>query len=114
MNGDAVYATASANVQKNLTLKFSRRARGIPIWAALRALGRDGVASMVDRHCDEATWLAERLYGGGLKVLNRVVLNQYCYVAEMMSILQRSAKRCWTQALAGSGIPSGKAGPPSA
>ncbi|MBO0144532.1 aspartate aminotransferase family protein [Agrobacterium sp. Ap1] len=76
MNGDAVYATAFADAQKNLTLEFSRRARGIPIWAALRTLGRDGVAEMVDRHCDEAVWLAERLREGGLEVLNRVVLNQ--------------------------------------
>lgn len=76
MNGDAVYATAAADAQKNLTLEFSRRARGIPIWAALRTLGRDGVAEMVDRHCDEAAWLAERLREGGLEVLNRVVLNQ--------------------------------------
>ncbi|MGI2033887.1 pyridoxal phosphate-dependent decarboxylase family protein [Rhizobium panacihumi] len=76
MNGDAVYATASADAQKNLTLEFSRRARGIPIWAALRTLGRFGVAELVDRHCDEATWLADRLRTGGLDVLNRVVLNQ--------------------------------------
>lgn len=76
MNGDAVYATASADAQKNLTLEFSRRARGIPIWAALRTLGRTGVAELVDRHCDEAAWLAGRLRGGKLEVLNRVVLNQ--------------------------------------
>lgn len=76
MNADAVYATASADSQKNLTLEFSRRARGIPIWAALRTLGRAGVAELVDRHCDEAEWLAERLREGGLNVLNRVVLNQ--------------------------------------
>ena len=76
MNADAMYATASADAQKNLTLEFSRRARGIPIWAALRTLGREGVAALVDRHCDEAGWLADRLREGGLDVLNRVVLNQ--------------------------------------
>jgi glutamate/tyrosine decarboxylase-like PLP-dependent enzyme len=36
MNADAVYATSARDAQKNLTLEFSRRARGIPIWAALR------------------------------------------------------------------------------
>ncbi len=76
MNADAVYAAASADSQKNLTLEFSRRARGIPIWAALRTLGRAGVAELVDRHCDEAGWLAARLREGGFDVLNRVVLNQ--------------------------------------
>lgn len=76
MNADAIYATASADAQTNLTLEFSRRARGIPIWAALRTLGREGVAALVDRHCDKAGWLADRLREGGLDVLNRVVLNQ--------------------------------------
>ncbi|MGR9426241.1 pyridoxal phosphate-dependent decarboxylase family protein [Rhizobium leguminosarum] len=76
MNSDAVYATASADAQKNLTLEFSRRARGIPIWAALRTLGRAGIAQLVDRHCNEAAWLAERLRESGFDVLNRVVLNQ--------------------------------------
>ena len=42
MNSDAVYFTASADSQKNLGIEFSRRARGIPIWAVLRTLGRDG------------------------------------------------------------------------
>jgi aromatic-L-amino-acid decarboxylase len=76
MNSDAAYASAAADAQKNLTLEFSRRARGIPIWAALRTLGRTGVADLVDRHCDEASYLAERLRDGGLTVLNRAVLNQ--------------------------------------
>ncbi|WP_182084092.1 pyridoxal-dependent decarboxylase [Aureimonas sp. ME7] len=76
MNADAAYSTASRDAQKNLTLEFSRRARGIPIWAALRTLGRRGVAELVDRHCEEAAWLAERLRASGFDVLNRVVLNQ--------------------------------------
>lgn len=76
MNSDAAYATASRDAQKNLTLEFSRRPRGIPIWAALRTLGRAGLAAMVDRHCDQAGALAARLRGSRLDVLNRVVLNQ--------------------------------------
>ncbi|MFD1911083.1 pyridoxal phosphate-dependent decarboxylase family protein [Halodurantibacterium flavum] len=76
MNADAVYATASGDAQKNLTLEFSRRARGIPIWAALRTLGRSGIAELVDRHCNEAEWLADRLRETGFDVLNRVFLNQ--------------------------------------
>jgi aromatic-L-amino-acid decarboxylase len=76
MNSDAAYATASKDAQKNLTLEFSRRARGIPIWAALRTLGKTGVAEMVDRHCELAAYLADRLRNSSLIVLNRVVLNQ--------------------------------------
>jgi glutamate/tyrosine decarboxylase-like PLP-dependent enzyme len=76
MNADAVYAISAKDSQKNLTLEFSRRARGIPIWAALRTLGREGIAALIDRHCDEAEWLAGQLRSNGLYVLNRVVLNQ--------------------------------------
>jgi glutamate/tyrosine decarboxylase-like PLP-dependent enzyme len=76
MNSDAVYATAAADAQKNLTLEFSRRARGIPIWAALRTLGRGGVANMIDRHIAQAARLADALREAGFDVVNRVVLNQ--------------------------------------
>ena len=76
MNSDAVYATAAADAQKNLTLEFSRRARGIPIWAALRTLGRLGVAEMIDRHIAQARDLATGLREAGFDVVNRVVLNQ--------------------------------------
>ena len=76
MNSDAVYATASADSQKNLGLEFSRRARGLPIWAALRTLGRRGVAEMVERHCRQARRLADGLRDAGFEVVNRVRLNQ--------------------------------------
>jgi len=76
MNSDAVYATAAGDAQKNLTMEFSRRARGIPVWAALRSLGRAGVRAMVDRHIAQAARLAARLREAGFEVVNRVVLNQ--------------------------------------
>jgi glutamate/tyrosine decarboxylase-like PLP-dependent enzyme len=76
LNSDAAYSTAAADAQKNLTLEFSRRARGIPIWAALRTLGRDGVAELVDRHCAQARRIAQGLQQAGFEVINRVVLNQ--------------------------------------
>ena len=76
MNSDAAYSTAAADAQKNLTLEFSRRARGIPIWAALRTLGQSGIAAMVDRHIAQAAILAARLRDAGFTVVNRVVLNQ--------------------------------------
>jgi len=57
--------------------EFSRRARGVPVYAAIRALGRDGVAALVDRCCDLAQRMATRLArADGVAVLNDVVLNQ--------------------------------------
>jgi len=76
MNSDAAYSTASADAQKNLTLEFSRRARGIPVWAALRTLGRTGVADLVETHHKQAQHIAAALSEAGFDVLNRVVLNQ--------------------------------------
>ncbi|MCQ8242231.1 pyridoxal phosphate-dependent decarboxylase family protein [Rhizosaccharibacter radicis] len=76
LNSDAAYATGSREAQKNLTLEFSRRGRGVTVWAALRTLGRDGVAGLVERHCAQAQHLAARLRDAGFNVLNRVVLNQ--------------------------------------
>lgn len=77
LNADAVYATAETHAQKNLTLEFSRRARGIPIWAVLKTLGRQGVSDMVERHCAQAQKFAKGIDGkNGVKVINNVVLNQ--------------------------------------
>ena len=60
-----------------LVPEFSRRARGVPVYAALRSLGRDGVADLVARCCGHATRTAELLGAlDGVAVLNDVVLNQ--------------------------------------
>ncbi len=56
--------------------QISRRARGIEIWAALRSLGRGGVADLVERSCRHAARFAEALAAAGYQVLNDVVLNQ--------------------------------------
>jgi glutamate/tyrosine decarboxylase-like PLP-dependent enzyme len=58
------------------TPELSRRARGIEVWAALRALGRQGVAEMIERNCRQARRFAERLAEAGYRILNEVVLNQ--------------------------------------
>ncbi len=76
MNSDAAYASASKDAQKNLTLEFSRRARGVAIWAALGSLGRAGLRELIDRHIRQAGELADTLRAGSYQVLNRVVLNQ--------------------------------------
>jgi glutamate/tyrosine decarboxylase-like PLP-dependent enzyme len=57
--------------------EFSRRARGVPVYAALRSLGRAGVADMVERCCEHAARMASLLGAApGVEVLNEVVLNQ--------------------------------------
>jgi glutamate/tyrosine decarboxylase-like PLP-dependent enzyme len=59
------------------TPEFSRRARGFTVYAALRSLGRTGVAELVDGCCTHARRFAERLgREPGVEVLNDVVLNQ--------------------------------------
>jgi glutamate/tyrosine decarboxylase-like PLP-dependent enzyme len=57
--------------------EMSRRARSIPVYAALRQLGRAGVAELVERCCALARRLAEAMEElDGAEVLNDVVLNQ--------------------------------------
>lgn len=58
------------------TPELSRRARGVAVWAALRQLGREGVAELVERCCRHAQRFAEGLTVAGFQVLNEVVLNQ--------------------------------------
>lgn len=56
--------------------EFSRRARGFAVYAALRSLGRKGVAELVERCCAHARLFAELLEASGATILNDVVLNQ--------------------------------------
>ena len=58
------------------TPELSRRARGVEVWAALRTLGRAGVAEMIERTCRLARRMAEGLAAAGFEILNQVVLNQ--------------------------------------
>jgi glutamate/tyrosine decarboxylase-like PLP-dependent enzyme len=60
----------------DFTPELSRRARGVEIWAALRSLGRSGVADMIGGCIDHARRFAEGLRAAGFEVLNEVVLNQ--------------------------------------
>jgi len=54
----------------------SRRARAIEVWAALRYLGRDGLAELIERNCRLAKRFADGLRQQGFEVPNEVVLNQ--------------------------------------
>jgi glutamate/tyrosine decarboxylase-like PLP-dependent enzyme len=58
------------------TPESSRRARGLEVWAALRSLGRSGLAEMIDRCCRHAARFAGGLREAGYDILNEVQLNQ--------------------------------------
>jgi glutamate/tyrosine decarboxylase-like PLP-dependent enzyme len=60
----------------NFGPECSRRARGIEVWAALAALGRSGLAALIERNCAQARRMAQGLRDAGVEILNDVVLNQ--------------------------------------
>ncbi|HEY0167752.1 MAG TPA: aminotransferase class V-fold PLP-dependent enzyme [Jatrophihabitans sp.] len=62
------------------TPEMSRRARGVPVWAALQSLGRSGVAALVDGLAGHAQALAAGVAAiEGVEVLNEVVFTQVCF-----------------------------------
>ena len=63
--------------QMDWTPEFSRRARAFPVYAVVRALGRSGIAEVVERNCRQARRFAELLSASReAEILNDVVLNQ--------------------------------------
>jgi glutamate/tyrosine decarboxylase-like PLP-dependent enzyme len=63
--------------QVDWTPEFSRRARGFAVYAAIRSLGRSGIAELIERCCANARRFGDALAGArGVEVLNDVVLNQ--------------------------------------
>ena len=74
----------------------SRRARGFATWAALRSLGRSGVADLVDRCCVLARRFADARPLDGVEVVNDVVLNQVLVRvgdADLTDRLERAIQR---------------------
>ena len=79
MTSSASYLVRSTGLRDAVDYvpEFSRRGRGVPVYAVLRALGRSGVAELVDRCSALARRFAEGLRRGrGVQVLNEVALNQ--------------------------------------
>ena len=75
--GYLVHGSAGERDALDHNPEHSRRARGFAVYAALRALGRGGVADLVERSCALARRFAEQLGAApGVEVLNDVVLNQ--------------------------------------
>ncbi len=63
--------------QMNWNPEWSRRGRGFAAYAAIQALGRSGIAAMVDRCCDLAAAMVDGLASlPGVEVLARPVINQ--------------------------------------
>ena len=75
-----VAGDGAARDQMDWTPEFSRRARGFAVYAALRSLGRSGVADLVDGSCARARQFAAAIAEiPGCEILNDVVLNQVLF-----------------------------------
>jgi glutamate/tyrosine decarboxylase-like PLP-dependent enzyme len=77
MTMSAAYLTGGARREPMYqTPDASRRARGIELWAALKSLGRAGLAALIERTCGYAQRFAEGFRAAGYEILNEVVINQ--------------------------------------
>lgn len=76
ITADYLLTESESRNPSDYTPELSRRARGVDVWAALKALGRTGVAGMIDRCCSHARRFATGLEAAGFAILNDVVLNQ--------------------------------------
>lgn len=80
MTSAAAYLIQAAGAERDpvdWVPEFSRRARGVAVYATLRSLGGDGVEDLVDRSCARARQMARLLSAEpGVQILNEVVLNQ--------------------------------------
>lgn len=56
--------------------EMSRQARAIPVWAALKSLGKKGLENLIEKNCEQAQQFANALNNAGFSILNDVVLNQ--------------------------------------
>jgi len=72
----AYLSMGSSREPLHYTPEMSRRSRGVEVWAALRSLGRSGVAALIERTCQQASRFAEGLRAAGYEILNDVELNQ--------------------------------------
>ncbi|MGZ3882304.1 MAG: pyridoxal phosphate-dependent decarboxylase family protein [Flavisolibacter sp.] len=77
MSSSAAYLpTNTVRDAFNYVPEMSRQARAIPIWAALKSLGKKGLINLIDTNCRQAGDFAKALTDAGFTVLNDVVLNQ--------------------------------------
>lgn len=77
MAGSYYVLDAGQRDSTNYVPESSRRARAVPVYAAIRSLGRAGIAELIERNCAQARRMAERLAAiPDATVVNNVVLNQ--------------------------------------
>ncbi len=75
----ASYFTAGDDVRHPIdwTPEWSRRGRGVPTYAALRSLGRQGLEDLIDRSCGHARRLIEGMGAlRGVEVMAEPIINQ--------------------------------------
>jgi glutamate/tyrosine decarboxylase-like PLP-dependent enzyme len=72
----AYFTPGEQREPSQFTPELSRRARGVELWAAMRSLGRSGLAGLIERTCAYAERFAEVLRDWGYEILNEVVINQ--------------------------------------
>jgi glutamate/tyrosine decarboxylase-like PLP-dependent enzyme len=100
LSGSESAPGAGSYAPGDLVPESSRRARGFAVWAALRQLGRSGVADLVDRCCSLATRLADGLAAGGVEIVNDVVINQVLFGfpgrdADAVAAAVQAEGTCW-------------------
>ena len=80
MTTSAAYLVQTQGIERDAVdwvPEFSRRGRGVAVYAALRALGREGVAALIEGCCARARQIADTLRDvPGVEILNDIVLNQ--------------------------------------
>jgi glutamate/tyrosine decarboxylase-like PLP-dependent enzyme len=111
-SSSAAYITVGAGDPSGRTPESSRRARALPIHAALRHLGRAGVADLVERCCALARQAADELgRHPGVEILNDVVLNQVLFAPRDVDagVLAQAVAQdgtCWVGTSAWRGRPA--------
>ncbi|MDJ0956275.1 MAG: aminotransferase class V-fold PLP-dependent enzyme [Arenicellales bacterium] len=102
MQATASYIQWSENRDGMLfTPDMSRRARAVELWATLKSLGKNGIATLVEQLCDRAQEFAEKLRLKGFRILNDVVFNQVLVACDHPQLtsatlenIQKSGE-CW-------------------
>ena len=95
-----------------VTPESSRRARGVEVWAALRSLGRRGLADMIERTCVHAGHFADGLRAAGYQILNDVIINQVLVSFGSAEINDRVIRGVQQDGTCGAAAPFGKVSRP--
>jgi glutamate/tyrosine decarboxylase-like PLP-dependent enzyme len=97
----AYLQTGTRREPRYQTPDTSRRARGVELWAALKSLGRTGLAELIERTCQHAQRFASELRRAGFEILNDVVINQVLVSFGSPEITRETIRRiqqdgtCW-------------------